>query len=308
VDSDENQRKNSEARRKEQREKEERAELERKQKEYEERERKREEEREKREKELQEKEMQRKQEKEKIEREIKRGEEEDKKRRASKQEEKNLVTMQTEETNGPRSMAKEIEFKIILIGDAGVGKTNFVSRYMSDSFEMQSKSTIGIEFVIKHVWMSDGQKVKLNMWDTAGQERFRSITRNYYRGADGVFLMYDNSHPPSLQSITDWFEDVKSHNESPPRYFMIGNKIDLAVECSTFVTEAEASQVANAYDLQVINTSAKTGHNVALAFQSLVEGIYAKWLKEKNAYLPVMPKQQLAPLVPLQPQPSKGCC
>ncbi|XP_062612391.1 ras-related protein Rab-43-like [Saccostrea cucullata] len=101
-------------------------------------------------------------------------------------------------------------FKIVLIGDAGVGKTCVVQRFKSGTYVEKHGSTIGVDFTMKTLQI-DGKLIKLQIWDTAGQERFRTITQSYYRSANGVIIAYDITKKASFESVPRWIEDVKRY-------------------------------------------------------------------------------------------------
>ncbi len=116
--------------------------------------------------------------------------------------------------------------KVVLVGDSGVGKTNLMSRFIKAEFLAESKTTIGVEFANREVTVR-GQRVKVQVWDTAGQERYRSIVSSYYRGAEGVMLVYDISRQSSFESIERWFKEIKNYGDENMNAMLIGNKSDL---------------------------------------------------------------------------------
>lgn len=100
-------------------------------------------------------------------------------------------------------------FKVVMIGDSGVGKSNLLLRYTKSDFNMVSKTTIGVEFATKKVTTQDGKNIKTQIWDTAGQERYRAITTAYYRGAVGALLVYDITSMTSFKSVPQWLKTLK---------------------------------------------------------------------------------------------------
>ncbi|XP_072328663.1 LOW QUALITY PROTEIN: ras-related protein Rab-43 [Scyliorhinus torazame] len=155
-------------------------------------------------------------------------------------------------------------FKIVLIGDAGVGKTCVVQRFKSGIFVEKQGTTIGVDFTMKTLEIQ-GKRVKLQIWDTAGQERFRTITQSYYRSANGAIIAYDISKRGSFESVPRWIEDVKKYAGSNIVQLLIGNKSDMndtrEVQCQ------EAQTLAVHYDMvSVLETSAKDSSNVEEAF------------------------------------------
>eukprot|EP00456_Euglypha_rotunda_P047001 TRINITY_DN3746_c0_g1_i5.p1 TRINITY_DN3746_c0_g1~~TRINITY_DN3746_c0_g1_i5.p1 ORF type:complete len:175 (+),score=12.58 TRINITY_DN3746_c0_g1_i5:162-686(+) len=174
-----------------------------------------------------------------------------------------------------------------------------MSRFVIDEYKMETTSTISIESARKSVVMADGQKVRANIWDTAGQERYRAIARSFYKGLHAIFVVYDCADPHSLTSVSDWYEEVRQHCDTNPEMILIGNKIDLAVECSHFVSEDDALVVANEQKMIMYNTSAKTGDNCQKVFNKTVELCYDKILKGEAA--------RVVAEVP-QPKAKAGCC
>ncbi|CEG62778.1 Putative Rab family, other [Rhizopus microsporus] len=165
-------------------------------------------------------------------------------------------------------------FKIVVIGDSGVGKTNLLGRFIHNTFDFASKSTIGLDLSMKNIIIKD-KRVRVQIWDTAGQERYRSITKRYYRGAVGALLVYDITKRESFMSIPRWLNEIKSneaHSESI--LMLVGNKSDL--EKDRQVTVEEALEYAKVNDLAFMETSALQSINVENAFDSLIHTIFDK--------------------------------
>lgn len=162
-------------------------------------------------------------------------------------------------------------FKIVLIGDSAVGKSNLLARFARDEFYPNSKSTIGVEFQTQKLDIN-GKEVKAQIWDTAGQERFRAVTSAYYRGAVGALLVYDISRRLTFENIGRWLNELQTHSDMNVVTILVGNKSDLkdAREVST----AEGKSLAEAQGLFFIETSALDSSNVAVAFQTVVKEIY----------------------------------
>ncbi|KAK4273643.1 hypothetical protein QN277_022005 [Acacia crassicarpa] len=162
-------------------------------------------------------------------------------------------------------------FKIVLIGDSAVGKSNLLARFARDEFYSNSKSTIGVEFQTQKMDI-DGKEIKAQIWDTAGQERFRAVTSAYYRGAVGALLVYDISRRQTFDSIGRWLNELHTHSDMNVVTILVGNKSDLkdAREVST----AEGKALAEAEGLFFMETSALDSSNVAAAFQTVVKEIY----------------------------------
>ncbi|KAH9791407.1 ras-related protein RABA1a [Citrus sinensis] len=117
-------------------------------------------------------------------------------------------------------------FKLVLIGDSGVGKSNLLSRFTKNEFNLESKSTIGVEFATRSLRI-DNKVIKAQIWDTAGQERYRAITSAYYRGAVGALLVYDVTRHATFQNVGRWLRELREHTDPNIIVMLIGNKTDL---------------------------------------------------------------------------------
>ena len=179
-----------------------------------------------------------------------------------------MTTPQNTPTTG--GFGYDMIFKVILIGDASVGKTNILSKYLRNEFDANSKSTVGVEFGSKSLEI-DNNKIKLQIWDTAGQERYRSITNAYYKGAKGAILVYDITRKITFDNIDKWIPDLKANGEDV-NIILIGNKSDL--ENQREVSEEDGKQKAEMYKLAFMETSALNGSNIDKAFQELIEEVY----------------------------------
>ncbi|KAL6624573.1 hypothetical protein ACP70R_031894 [Stipagrostis hirtigluma subsp. patula] len=162
-------------------------------------------------------------------------------------------------------------FKVVLIGDSGVGKSNLLSRFTRNDFSLDSKSTIGVEFATRTLHV-EGKIIKAQIWDTAGQERYRAITSAYYRGALGAVLVYDVSKPTTFENINRWLKELRDHADSNIRIMLVGNKTDLK-HLRAVATE-DAQSYAEAEGLSYIETSALEATNVEEAFQLILGDIY----------------------------------
>ncbi|KAL9973356.1 hypothetical protein ACROYT_G019799 [Oculina patagonica] len=159
-------------------------------------------------------------------------------------------------------------FKIILIGDANVGKTCLVKRFTKGFFAPSQGPTIGVDFTIRTVEV-DGEKVKLQVWDTAGQERFRSVTQSYYHNADGVIITYDITSRKSFENLQEhWLDDVhRFTSKKTMLMYIVGNKSDLSHERE--VDFRSAQMIAENEHCTAMETSAKESDNVENLFMSL---------------------------------------
>lgn len=162
-------------------------------------------------------------------------------------------------------------FKVVLIGDSGVGKSNLLSRFTRNEFNLESKSTIGVEFATKSINV-DGKVVKAQIWDTAGQERYRAITSAYYRGAVGALLVYDISKHITFENVERWLKELRDHAEPNIVVMLVGNKSDLRHR-RTVPTE-EAMAFAENNNLAFIETSALDSTGVEEAFRQILTEIY----------------------------------
>ncbi|XP_076451088.1 ras-related protein Rab-43-like [Babylonia areolata] len=166
-------------------------------------------------------------------------------------------------------------FKIVLIGDAGVGKTCVVQRFKSGTYTEKHGSTIGVDFTMKTLNIDD-KLVKLQIWDTAGQERFRTITQSYYRSANGVIIAYDITKHSSFESIPRWMEDVKRYAGSNIVKLLVGNKCDL--EQLREVRKEEAGTLAKQLHMtDAVETSAKDNTNVEDAFLRIAKELKRRY-------------------------------
>lgn len=162
--------------------------------------------------------------------------------------------------------------KIVVIGDSNVGKTNIVSKLVEDKFIAESKPTIGVEFGTK-LFRFDDRNIKVQVWDTAGQERYHAITTSYYRGSAGVVLVYDITNKSSLENIRNiWLRNLNSVLERKIPKMLLGNKSDLT-ENRVLSTDA-GKEFALSEGLGFFETSALSGDNILIAFESFVKKIY----------------------------------
>ena len=170
-------------------------------------------------------------------------------------------------------------FKFIVIGSSGVGKTAILKRLVDNVFTGESQSTIGVEFITTSIDV-DGTSVKLQIWDTAGQERFRSIAKAYFRSAIGVILVFDLSDRKSFEDLNQWLSDVHTLCDPNAVVTLIGNKSDLV--SSRTVTASEAESFAQLHQLTYMETSALGGDNIQEAFQRTAAAVFRKSLANKD--------------------------
>jgi Ras-related protein Rab-11A len=170
-------------------------------------------------------------------------------------------------------------FKIVLLGDSGVGKSNLVFRFTKNEFNKDSKSTIGVEFATKTVQIDDNKLVKAQIWDTAGQERYRSIASSYYRGAVGALLVYDVTDRNSFNHVPMWLKEVEENAEKDCLIMLVGNKMDLTEQRTVFVKDGRSFARKNG--LAFIETSALDATGVDTAFTRILQEIYKTQTKKQ---------------------------
>eukprot|EP01135_Chromosphaera_perkinsii_P009379 Nk52_evm55s1737 gene=Nk52_evmTU55s1737 len=164
-------------------------------------------------------------------------------------------------------------FKLLLIGDSGVGKTCILFRFSDDAFNSTFISTIGIDFKIRTIEL-DGKKIKLQIWDTAGQERFRTITTAYYRGAMGILLVYDVANEKSFDNIKNWIRNINQHASADVEKMILGNKCDM--EDTRVISKERGEKLAEECGIKFLETSAKNNINVEEAFLTIARDIKKK--------------------------------
>ncbi|KAG8391972.1 hypothetical protein BUALT_Bualt01G0243000 [Buddleja alternifolia] len=177
-----------------------------------------------------------------------------------------------QEMNGSEFEEKiDYVFKVVVIGDSAVGKTQLLSRFAKNQFCLDSKSTIGVEFQTRTVNIKS-KLIKAQIWDTAGQERYRAVTSAYYRGALGAMLVYDVTKRQSFDNVARWVEELRAHADNSIVIMLIGNKADL-VDLRTVPTE-DAVEFSENQGLYFFETSALSGNNVETAFLKLLDEIH----------------------------------
>ena len=166
-----------------------------------------------------------------------------------------------------------ITFKILTIGESGVGKTCILRRFVENKFLKNHLATIGIDFKTKTLNINN-QEIKLKIWDTAGQERFRNITTQYYKGADGIVLVYDVTEESSYDKIRDWMEQILYNTQRDDiGLVLLGNKCDMEPRT---VTEEQGNKMAEELKISYFETSALNGQGIKEAFEQLTRDIMKK--------------------------------
>ncbi len=161
-------------------------------------------------------------------------------------------------------------FKLLLIGDSGVGKSCLLLRFADDTYTESYISTIGVDFKIRTIQL-DGKTIKLQIWDTAGQERFRTITSSYYRGAHGIIVVYDVTELETFNNVKQWLHEIDRYATEGVNKLLVGNKSDLTTKRQVETTQAKA--MADSLSMPFLETSAKSSTNVEQAFMTMASEI-----------------------------------
>ncbi|XP_010442212.1 PREDICTED: ras-related protein RABA4c-like [Camelina sativa] len=169
-------------------------------------------------------------------------------------------------------------FKVVLIGDSAVGKSQLLARFSRNEFSIESKATIGVEFQTRTLEI-DHKTIKAQIWDTAGQERYRAVTSAYYRGAVGAMLVYDITKRQSFDHVARWLEELRGHADKNIAIMLIGNKTDLG--SLRAVPTEDAKEFAQRENLFFMETSALDSNNVEPSFLTVLTEIY-RIVSKKN--------------------------
>ena len=181
-----------------------------------------------------------------------------------------------EEVNSS-DVKEDYKLKVVVVGDSGVGKTNLIKRFITNTFSENSKATVGVEFISKS-YRINKQVFKIEIWDTAGQERYKSITAAYYKGAKGALIVYDTTQKSSYENIDKWMVEIKDKASKDMKLMIVGNKTDL--KDARQVETNEALQKAKDLEAPLMEASAKDGNNVKEAFYDLLKEMYRE-IKKK---------------------------
>jgi len=161
-------------------------------------------------------------------------------------------------------------FKLLLIGDSGVGKSCLLLRFADDTYTESYISTIGVDFKIRTIEL-EGKTIKLQIWDTAGQERFRTITSSYYRGAHGIIIVYDVTDEESFVNVKQWLSEIDRYASENVHRLLVGNKSDMTTK--KVVDYTRAKEFADQLGIAFLETSAKNATNVEQAFLTMAAEI-----------------------------------
>jgi small GTP-binding protein len=172
------------------------------------------------------------------------------------------------------------EFKVILIGESGVGKTSIMLKFITNEFKATCQSTLGIEFKVKDVIVDNTAGAKLRIWDTCGQERFRAITRQYFKNSDGVLLVFDLTSQDTVKKLNNWLNDVSEHVNEDCVIFVVGNKMD--VKTRDISISELAKGFANDKKLNYYEVSARTGNGITNLFEKLAKKLVNNVKNKRN--------------------------
>jgi len=164
-------------------------------------------------------------------------------------------------------------FKVLIIGNSGVGKSCLLLRFAENLFSENYISTIGVDFKIRKIQL-EGKTIKLQIWDTAGQERFKTITKSYYRGSNGIVVVYDITDRESFEHVQHWMSEIDMHASSDVCRLLVGNKADLTEERTVKTEEGET--LARQFGIPFLETSAKESLNVEVMFNTMAAAMKKK--------------------------------
>ena len=195
-------------------------------------------------------------------------------------------------------------FKIVIVGDSGVGKTNLLSRYISNTFSNDTKPTIGVELSNKTIFVK-GKRIKVNIWDTAGQERYKAISGIYYKGTEGALIVYDITKSGSFKNVAKWYRELIENCPDGIIILLIGNKSDL--KQIRAVKQIDASDFAKKHHIGYIETSSLESYNIDESFQLVISSIFDKNIisfnkNSKDAF------SSLNKGINLEEAPKGSCC
>ncbi|OHS97298.1 Ras-related protein RGP1 [Tritrichomonas foetus] len=195
----------------------------------------------------------------------------------------------------------KINVKLILVGDAGVGKTSIVQRYLHDTYEQNNSPTIGAAYETKVIEI-DGSMFDVNIWDTAGQESYRSLLPMFFRAASIVFIVFDVTSQRSFLNVPNWVDDVNGHidREKNIVFALCANKIDN--ETIREVTTEEIQDLANKLKITFFETSAMTGSGIKQAFQTTLNEYASKNVKK------VVSENEKIELISNENKNNSNCC
>ena len=197
------------------------------------------------------------------------------------------------------------KLKLIVIGDSGVGKTNIIKRYISNTFTIDTKSTVGVEFFTKTFKIND-DILKLEIWDTAGQERYKAITSAYYRGSSGALIVYDITRIETYNNVDIWIKELNEKVEGSLKLLLIGNKSDKKDERKMSIESA--LHKARQLNIPLMETSAYDSTNIKKAFETILKEMYKEFKKEKVNYKKEKTNKSEGVNLEVENQKENKCC
>ncbi|OMJ95832.1 hypothetical protein SteCoe_732 [Stentor coeruleus] len=197
-------------------------------------------------------------------------------------------------------------FKLLLIGDSGVGKSSLLLRFSDNTYTESFIATIGVDFKIKTIDV-ESKVIKLQIWDTAGQEKFRTITSSYYRGAHGVIVVYDVTNRETFNNVKNWMGEISRYASENVNRLLIGNKCDC--DSKKAVSTEEGKELADSLGIPFMETSAKTSSNVEQSFFRMASEIKSRVAVTTSKPMVQQPKgQHLAQGKTVTGKKNGGCC
>ena len=205
----------------------------------------------------------------------------------------------------------DLSFKIIFIGDSGVGKSCLTSKAVKNTFEDYYQATVGFEFLTFNLKLND-KVIKLQIWDTCGQEIYKSLITNFYRNSSLAVVIYAIDNRESFKHAENWLRDLREQANPDVRIFLVGNKADLEEERKVSKEEGEKYKEDQHLDL-FMETSAKTGHNARNVLVEAAKILYKDYLKfdennKENAPSNVLGKKGQGLIKKKDKKEKKGCC
>ena len=204
------------------------------------------------------------------------------------------------------SLKEEYKFKVVIVGDSNVGKTNLVRRFMTNTFNKDSKATVGVEFLSKN-FIIENKIFKVELWDTAGQERYKAITAAYYKGAKGAMIVYDVTSQSSFDNVEKWHNELVLKGSKNINIIVIGNKNDL--KQSKIISSEMCKEKGSFLQIPVMETSALDASNVKEAFYLLIKEMYLSFTnKGKKTNKNDAIQEGVSLNTEKEQKNGKGCC
>ena len=204
-----------------------------------------------------------------------------------------------------KDVKEDYKLKLVVVGDSGVGKTNLIKRFANNTFNSNSKATVGVEFISKSFKINN-TIFKIEIWDTAGQERYKSITAAYYKGAKGALVVYDITSKISFENIDKWMLEIKDKSSKDLKLMIIGNKSDL--KDGRQVSNEEAMRKAKDTGIALMETSALDSTNVKEAFHDLLKEMYKEMSAKIAKVEESLNDNKEAVQLETNEGKKKGCC